>query len=115
MTKSKIKTMLIEYLFEAPVDKDPEMNILKIVFASRGIVLLYKEHSQGLKTTLNHMLKTLDRIGFIYLHTYYEEISKKLNNNSIYITDEDRDFVVLCCYDSENKISIFNIKINRWH
>ena len=115
MSKSKIQPMIINALFEGTNDIELEMNILKVVLTGKCVNIIYKEYSQGLKTTLNHMLKALERIGFIYLHTYYEEISKKLNNNSIYISDEDCDFGVLCCYDSENKISMFDIKINRWH
>lgn len=114
MTKSKIQPMIISALFELTIDIEPEMNILKVVLTGKCAKIIYKEYSQGLKTTLNHMLKALDRIGFIYLNTYYGEICKELNNNSIYISDEDHDFEVLCCYDSENKISIFDIKIDGW-
>ena len=40
--------------------------------------IIYKERSQGLKTTLNHIENALDRIGFIYLHGYYEDIKKNI-------------------------------------
>ena len=114
MTKSKIKTMLIDALIEGPVCNEPEMNILKIVIMDKCIRIIYKERSQGLKTTLNHMENALDRIGFIYLHGYYEEIKKNISTGYLYILGNDCDYFVECCYDSDNRISTFVIQIDRW-
>lgn len=114
MSKSKIQPMIIDALFEGINDIEPEMNILKIVMAEKCISIIYKECSQGLKTTLNHLENALDRIGFIYLSGYYEDIKKNINNNDAYIVDMDGDYIVECYHDSNNHISTFFIQLNRW-
>ena len=114
MTKPKIQTMIYDSLFEITEGIEPEMNILKIVFADRYVELFYEEYSQGLKTTLNHMLKTLDRIGFIYLHGYCEEIKQEIDRGGANIVGADGDYIVDCFYDGKNKISTFFIQLNRW-
>lgn len=115
MTKSKIQTMIIDALFELTNDIKPEMNILKIVMTGRYARIIYKERSQGLKTTLNHIENALDRIGFIYLHGYYEDIKKNIRKKSgAYIVDDDADYLVDCYYDSDNRISTFVIQVDRW-
>ena len=113
MTKSKIQTMIIDSLFELTNDIKPEMNILKIVIMDKCIRIIYKERSQGLKTTLNHIKNVLDRIGFIYLHGYYEEIKKNISTGYLYIVGNDCDYFVECCYDSDNRISTFVIQLDR--
>ena len=115
MTKSKIQPMIIDALFESTNDIKPEMNILKIVMTEKCIRIIYKERSQGLKTTLNHIENALDRIGFIYLYGYYEDIKKDIGkNDDAYIVGMDGDYIVDCYYNSDDHISTFFIQLNRW-
>lgn len=114
MTKSKIQTMIYDSFFEEIIDNDLEMNVLKIIFEDKCIKLFYKEHSQGLKTSLNHIVCALNKIGFIYLNGYCEDIKKELNKESANIVSYDGDYIVDCYFDMENRISTFFIQLNRW-
>lgn len=114
MTKPKIQTMIYDSLFEITDGTELEMNILQIVFEERCVNLFYEEYSQGLKTTLSHIVRALDRIGFKYLHGYYEEIKQELDKGVVNIVGADADYIVDCFYDEENKISTFFIQLNRW-
>ena len=112
--KPKIQPMIIDALFESTNDIKPEMNILKIVMNWSCIRIIYKECSQGLKTTLNNIENALDRIGFIYLRGYYEDIKKDISKDyDAHIAGVDGDYVVDCYYDSNNHISTFFIQLNR--
>lgn len=107
MTKPKIQTMIYDSLFEITRGINLEMNILKIVFTDRCVNLFYEEYSQGLKTTLNHMVCALDRIGFIYLDGYCEDIKQELDKGNWNVVGNDGDYIVDCYYNVDNKISTF--------
>ena len=104
--------MFIDYQFETTRNARPEMNILKIVRGDTYICLTFKECSQGLKTTLDHMVCTLDRIGFTYFQSYCEDIKKQIDKGERAFSGANGGYLVACHYDSENHISLFSIHLD---